>query len=78
MSWGFFGVTVLLAILIGVYKRQKNQNDNFHLQSLIPLITYAFFAMTALRSCTLRTWLFLLIAYVFMDSTIYRKEEKNI
>ena len=78
MSWGFFGVTVLLAFLIGVYKRQKNQNDNFHLQSLIPLITYAFFAMTALRSCTLRTWLFLLIAYVFMDSTIYRKEEKNI
>lgn len=78
MSWGVIGTVVLITFLIGVYKRQKNNKANFSSQSLIPLITYIFFAMTALRSCSLKTWMFFLIAYVFISETVYRKEREKL
>lgn len=58
MSWGIIGTSVLLIFLVNIYKQQKLNNNKFNYQSVIPLITYAFFAMTALRSCSLKTWMF--------------------
>ncbi len=77
MSWGVVGATVLIIFLIRIYRHLRNNSLNFNSQSLIPLITYIFFAMTALRSCSLKTWIFLLIVYVFMNEAIYKQEGEN-
>lgn len=77
MSWGLVGTVILVAFLARVMKRLKNSSSQFSSQSLIPLITYVCFAMTALRSCSLKTWIFLLIAYSFINETVYRKKETN-
>lgn len=77
MSWGMVGSAILIAFLISVYNRQKN-NARFNSQSLIPLITYVFFAMTALRSCSLKTWIFLLIAFAFINESVYREERERL
>ena len=73
MSWGLIGTTILSVYLFRAYRRQKRYNLQLDSQALIPLITYISFAMTALRSCNLKTWIFLLIAYVFINETVYRK-----
>lgn len=78
MSWGIIGSTILIVFLLKTLKRQKESCKTLQHQNFIPLITYVFFAMTALRSCSLKTWLFLLIAYAFVDNKIYYKKGKNI
>ena len=77
MSWGLVGTVILVAFLARVMKRLQNSSSQFSSQSLIPLITYVCFAMTALRSCSLKTWIFLLIAYAFINEAAYRKKETN-
>lgn len=78
MSWGLVGTVILFAFLTRIIRRLKNNSSQFSSQSLIPLITYVCFAMTALRSCSLKTWIFLLIAYVFINEDVYRNKETNL
>lgn len=78
MSWGLVGTVIIIAFLTRIMDRLKNNSSQFSSQSLIPLITYVCFAMTALRSCSLKTWVFLLIAYVFINADLYRKKEINL
>ncbi len=78
MSWGIIGLLGIIVFLVYIYKSQKKRNVEFTKQSIIPLITYLIFAMTALRSCNLKTWMFMLIAYVFIDDTIYSHERGKI
>lgn len=76
MSWGIAGACLTISFLIFIFKKQKNSNHVFSSQTLIPLMAYVFFAMTALRTCSLKTWMFLLIAYVFLNNSIFDNERK--
>lgn len=78
MSWGVIGLLGMMLFLVYIYKKQIKQNTEFSKQTIIPLITYLIFSMTALRSCSLKTWVFMLIAYVFIDDTIYSHERGKI
>lgn len=67
MSWGLLGTGLLMNVFISTVKNIKNSGTVFYKHSLIPLFTYIVFSLTALRCCSMKTWIFLLVAYVFIN-----------
>lgn len=67
MSWGILGFVTLMAVFGSALKRIIESKAVFDKHALIPLFTYLIFSMTALRCCSMKTWVFLLIAYVFAN-----------
>lgn len=65
MSWGIVGTVSILIVCISALKQVTGEN-RLRKHSLIPLITYLVFSLTALRCCNMKTWIFLLITYVFI------------
>lgn len=66
MSLGVFGTAVIATVCISPLKRALKSVDNLSKHSFMPLITYLTFAMTALRCCNMKTWMFLLVAFSFI------------
>lgn len=66
MSWGIIGFGMILANCFVALRNAIKNTTNFNEHSLIPLFTYLVFSMTALRCCNMKTWVFLLVAYVFI------------
>lgn len=67
MSWGLFGTALLTMAFISSIKKINDSNAVFYKHSLIPLFTYIIFSLTALRCCSMKTWIFLLITYIFIN-----------
>lgn len=74
MSWGIIGTIVVLTLCISeLHNSIKIAKGRVKMQAFLPLITYIFFSMTALRCSSLKTWMFLLVACLFV-SKINREE----
>ena len=66
MSWGLLGTGIIVGTCISSFKNTIKNSQVFYKHSLIPLLTYLVFSLTALRCCSLKTWIFLLITYLFI------------
>lgn len=66
MSWGICGTVIILMVCILPLKHALQRVHNLSKHSFMPLITYLTFAMTALRCCNMKTWMFLFVAFSFI------------
>ena len=76
MSWGFVGAFIVIGSIVAMLhfiRRKYGKIDGF---SLAPLLTYAAFAMTALRTNSLPTWSLLFIV-LFMVPWYAEEKKKN-
>ena len=68
MSWGIVGLIAAAVLLFGVLVLLRRYHNANKLVYYIPLAGYAAFAMTALRTTGLRTWVFLVLCIVAIKS----------
>lgn len=70
MSWGIFGVVAVVLIVVRAYSSIYRKGKT---SLILPFWSYVAFAMTALRSNSLKTWSFLLITLLFVKCYSDRK-----
>ena len=66
MSLGVLGTAMIAMVCILPLKHALKSVHNLSKHSFMPLITYLTFAMTALRCCNMKTWMFLFVAFSFI------------
>lgn len=66
MSWGILGTLLIVSVCLIALKKIICSTKKFQKHSLLPLCTYIIFSLTALRCCNLKTWMFLLVGYIFV------------
>lgn len=75
MSWGILGALLIVSVCAVALKKVACSTKKFQKHSLLPLCTYIIFSLTALRCCNLKTWMFLLVGYIFVME-LNREERK--
>jgi len=77
MSWGVLGLASFFVLMKYALNKIKISCNRIESMSYIPLYAICAFGLTALRSNSLKTWSFLLVAMLIIQSLSIKKEARR-
>ena len=74
MSWGIIGAALVLYLTSNCMRRIKKRYGKIDIMACLPLFAFFSFALTAMRSSSLKTWSFALVCLVVVQMLSLEKE----